>query len=484
MKKTILSVFLGLFTFGMMAQTDGITYQAVIIDTNPEQIPGVDIPSNNLPNVPLDVRFSIFNDSNTLEYREIQTTETDAYGMIHLTIGQGSAAGGTGAFNEIYWVDEKTLQVEIDLRDGNGFVDFSSQNLTYIPYVKHREIIATSTLDVDGETNLNSALNVNNQSPTYLSGDLTVDGKTNLNDELNVNNQATTTLTGDLFVEGAAFFNDGNFVNIYVTENSELNVVDISGPTTIEGPTIMNGTATVNNDFTVGNTGSSYLTGSLIVDGETNLNANLNVNNGSTTNLSGDLIVGGQAFFGNAEFENITVNQNSNLNVLNTTGITTLGNNLNVTNNSPTNLSGTLQVSGASTMSSSLTVAGITDLGSTLNVNNNSATNLSGVLTVNDISNLNGQVTIDADVNGSQTSSDSYPLVVRGSDQGIYVISDGSANNTKNYMTFSNTSGGIQGGIEGQNFTDLQNSFEYFHEFEAAFGIEIAFNGAEGFACA
>ena len=132
--------------------------------------------------------------------------------MINLTIGQGSPTSAN-SFTDIYWADEKILEVDIDLNDGSGFVDFSAQSLTYIPYVKHREIIASSTLDVDGETNLNS--------------------------ELTVNNQATTLLTGDLFVEGSAYFQDGNFVNLFVTENTEMNVVDISGPTTIEGNTCL-----------------------------------------------------------------------------------------------------------------------------------------------------------------------------------------------------------------------------------------------------
>ena len=174
------------------------------------------------------------------------------------------------------------------------------------------------------------------------------------------------------------------------------------------------------------------------------------------------------------------------MNVLNTTGVSTLGNTLNVINGSPTDLSGTLAVASTTNIGGNFNVnnGSFTNLSGNLSVNNASSTNLTGTLTVAQASNLNGQVTINANLNGSQTSSASYPLVVRGSDQGIYVVNDGSSRNASNYMTFSNTNGGIQGAIEGQTLTDLQNSYEYFHEFEAAFGIELAFITAEGLACA
>lgn len=252
MKKINTLLILLLFAISVNAQTDGITYQAVIIDNNPQEIPGVDIPSNNLPNTDLEVRFTIVDDMGSSEYQETHNTTTDPYGMINLVIGKGTPV--IGAFNQIYWNNSKYLRVEIDLNNGDGMVAFSYQELTYIPYVRHREIVATSTLDVDGDTNLNSNFTVNNQSPTYLTGDLTVDGLvafdgplevggdtqlyadltvdgiTNLNNNLFVNNGATTNLSGDLTVQGTSTFQDGNFQNITVAQNSNLNgrvVIDV-----------------------------------------------------------------------------------------------------------------------------------------------------------------------------------------------------------------------------------------------------------------
>lgn len=74
---------------------------------------------------------------------------------------------------------------------------------------------------VEGTTNLNAELNVNNEKPTVLSGELTVyqnadlqttlnvGGETNLNGDLSVNNTAPTLLTGTLQVnKDAQFEND------------------------------------------------------------------------------------------------------------------------------------------------------------------------------------------------------------------------------------------------------------------------------------
>ena len=151
-----------------------------------QEIPGVDIAAGNLGSTPVTMRFTIAGKNGILEYQETQETETDPYGMINVIIGHGTPTGeGSATFNEIYWADAKTLTVEIDINNGGGFILFSEQPLYYIPYVKHREIIA------DGVTNLNADLNVNNESPSYLSGNLTVDGDTQLNGKLEVNDSSS-----------------------------------------------------------------------------------------------------------------------------------------------------------------------------------------------------------------------------------------------------------------------------------------------------
>ena len=84
-----------------LAQTDGLNYQAVIIDPDPEEIPGIDVTGNILPNKEINVRFTISGSTGITEYQEVHTTKTDEYGMINLVIGKGNSV--TGKFTEIYW---------------------------------------------------------------------------------------------------------------------------------------------------------------------------------------------------------------------------------------------------------------------------------------------------------------------------------------------------------------------------------------------
>ena len=143
---TLLSYIL-LINLQVFAQTDGLNYQAVIIDPDPEEIPGIDVTGNILPNKEINVRFTIYGNSGNTDYQEIHTTKTDEYGMINLVIGKGNSVAGK--FTEIYWDGSiKNLKVEINL-DGT-YSDLSDQELLFIPYAYHRDIIASGNLTVDG----------------------------------------------------------------------------------------------------------------------------------------------------------------------------------------------------------------------------------------------------------------------------------------------------------------------------------------------
>ena len=299
----ILSVFASAYTFG---QSQGITYQAIIIDQQVKEIPGVDVEGSYLPDRPLTVRFSILNQTGGLDYQEDHNTRTDDYGMINLVIGQGTTTGGSpGTFMDIDWDGTpKDLRVEVSIGEATSdFLEFSYQQLTFVPYAYHRNITAT--------------------------GDLTVSGQS--------------------------------------TFNGEVEFQDIT------------------------------------VQGETNLNGDLLVNNGSSTILSGNLMVDGTSVF-----EEITI-----------LGPSTLNN----------------------------------------------------TLTVNAATGLNGQVTINADVNGNDSNYDAYPLRVEGSNQGIAVRIDGNRNNSNNFVTFWDGSGGIQGRIEGQTTSEVFSEPEYIFD-HVIFGLK------------
>ena len=412
----VLLLFFIIFTYLGYSQTDGITYQAVIIDPYAQEIPGADISGNFLPNVDLQVRFTILDENDSIEFQEVHSTSTDTYGMINLIIGQGVAT--FSAFTEILWYgNPKDLKVEINL-DGS-FSNLSQQPLLFVPYAYHRDIIASGDLFVSGNsffegdvtiegiTNLNNDLFVNNASESNLSGTLDVNGATTLNNTLDVTNGSATNLSGTLSVEGETTLNNTLGVNGATTLNNTLDVTNgsatnLSGTLSVEGETTLNntldvnGATTLNNTLDVTNGSATNLSGTLSVEGETTLNNTLGVNgattlnntldvtNGSATNLSGTLTVEGET----------TLN-----NTLDVNGATTLNNTLDVTNGSATNLSGTLTVEGETTLNNTLDVNGATTLNNTLDVTNGSATNLSGTLTVEGETTLNNTL----DVNGATT---------------------------------------------------------------------------------
>jgi hypothetical protein len=248
MKKILCTILLGLFAASAMAQTDGLTYQAVIISPDALELPGVDSEGNFLPNTTIAIRFTIYDSGNQIEFQEVQITQTDLFGRINLLIGDANH----DEFKEINWDGTaKDLKVEIDFDAGNNFETMSRERLTFLPYAFHRNITATGTLTVDdrtflngelvveGPTNLNSSLDVHNQNETNLSGTLTVEGITNLNDELNVNNASRANFSGsvsiidslnvlglttlnDLVVNGEASFGDLEAATLSVTDSTNL----------------------------------------------------------------------------------------------------------------------------------------------------------------------------------------------------------------------------------------------------------------------
>ncbi len=251
MKNLILTLFF-LASIHLSAQTDGISYQAVIIGPDNQELPGVDAEGNILPNATVSIRFTIIDANNGMEYQEVQTTNTDQYGRINLTIGSVNP----DEFTKINWDGtNKDLKVEIDFSGGgSGFVDMSREKLTYLPYGFHRDIKATGKLVVDdvtdlnseltvgGPTRLNSTLDVNNNNATNLTGELNVegatdlnstldvDGVTDLNDGLNVNNNTPANFSGEssfglkaTFKGPTAFEEPSTFVAIDVDGPSQLN---------------------------------------------------------------------------------------------------------------------------------------------------------------------------------------------------------------------------------------------------------------------
>ena len=252
---TLLSfiLFIGHHT---LAQTDGLNYQAVIIDPDPEEIPGIDVTGNILPNKEINVRFTISGSTGITEYQEVHTTKTDEYGMINLVIGKGNSV--TGKFTEIYWDGStKNLKVEINL-DGT-YSDLSDQELLFVPYAYHRDIIASEDLSVDGNSLLKGNLNINQE--LNVDGNSLIKGNLDVNNDLNVG--GNTKLSGELTVE------DNTLLSSKLTVANQ-SLSDLSGDLKVAG------TATISKSLSVLDSSSTTLTGSLDVSGDASFMGDVN----------------------------------------------------------------------------------------------------------------------------------------------------------------------------------------------------------------
>ena len=120
-----------------------LNYQAVIIDPSTKDIPGTGLTNQPFSNGKVCLKFSFYDSQKRLEYEEIQEDSTDAYGLVDLSIGLGTAPAvfsGTNpplyrTFETILWTaDIKTLKVAISLDGCKTFKEVSSQLLSYTPY--------------------------------------------------------------------------------------------------------------------------------------------------------------------------------------------------------------------------------------------------------------------------------------------------------------------------------------------------------------
>jgi hypothetical protein len=147
----------------LSGQSQGIAYQAILIDKDNKEIPGVDAVGNYLPNQPITIRFSIINQTGNNDYQEEHQTITDEFGMIDLVIGNGSVtAESPGTFTDIDWNGTpKNLRVEISLGETAGtFEEFSFEPLMFVPYAFHKNITATDSMIIAGTSYLNDQVTI------------------------------------------------------------------------------------------------------------------------------------------------------------------------------------------------------------------------------------------------------------------------------------------------------------------------------------
>lgn len=275
-----------------------------------------------------------------------------------------------------------------------------------------------STLNVDGNTDINARLFVNRNSPTYLTGTLQVDSVTNLNDALTVTNQSPAYLSGTLRVDSMATFMDRfKITSSFSTDTSGISAsgsLQVNGGTYIRenlyiggvakfgGPVAFGGAVTIQDQTQSTSPG----TGALKVYGGVGIGLNLNV--------------GGAAMIG---------------------GMTTVQD----ITQSTDSLTGALKVLGGVSIRKRLNVGGTALINKTLQVHG--ATTLNSTL-------------------GVYSSDPFVASFVNNSNQnGISIkINNASPGWANNFVEFRNGSSGVIGRIEGQNASEYLNNPNYNRE--------------------
>ena len=158
----LLLIFASIFTYSQ--ENTGISYQALIVDSQGESLPGFDNVNVPLSNKDVCIKFSIVNNqTNTVDYSESQSLTTNEFGIVDAIIGSGTPLS-SNVWSDVEWsAIAKRLIVEVDI--SNGCVDYSllsDQLLNYVPFAlyaensgnqdfvdENKELIDALTEDVD-----------------------------------------------------------------------------------------------------------------------------------------------------------------------------------------------------------------------------------------------------------------------------------------------------------------------------------------------
>ncbi|MEH6406741.1 MAG: hypothetical protein V7767_05625, partial [Leeuwenhoekiella sp.] len=191
-KKLFLTLLFFCYSLLIFSQTQGISYQAVILN------PDADSKESVLNESEITIRFTIIDNQNLEEYQEYHETATDAYGMINLYIGQGITTSSAN-FKDISWNGlTKKLKVEIDFSGSNSnFKSLALQELMFMPQSAtedysqiiydnanaidneiERATIAETTIEADLQTEIDARLTEADFKEDILnkSTDMVLDG--------------------------------------------------------------------------------------------------------------------------------------------------------------------------------------------------------------------------------------------------------------------------------------------------------------------
>ena len=137
MKKLVYFVLLLVSTV-VFSQSNAISYQAVIYMPGGQNAPGVNVTNVPMSNKNICLQFSFVDASNRLEYQEEVKVKTDEFGMVNITVGQGTQTGGYASnFSAINWTAtaQKNLQVSLDATGlCSRFEELSNEPIASVPF--------------------------------------------------------------------------------------------------------------------------------------------------------------------------------------------------------------------------------------------------------------------------------------------------------------------------------------------------------------
>ncbi|WP_417940854.1 OmpA family protein [Flavobacterium sp. RS13.1] len=209
MKKIIL-LFIFFIAATSFAQTNGISYQAIILNPKGEQLPGVNNSASPLVNKDICMVFKFIDEFSNVEYQETVQTKTDSFGMVNLVIGKGTqTAGYASSFQSIVWnSSKKSLIVGINT-NGNctTYTEISNQEFSYTPF-------AFSAINAENVTGVVAIENGGTNATTLLGaktnlGIQNVDNTTDLNKPISVATQTALNLKEDVANKSTDVNTDG-----------------------------------------------------------------------------------------------------------------------------------------------------------------------------------------------------------------------------------------------------------------------------------
>ncbi len=225
--KKIFLLFIFFVATQVFAQTNGINYQAIILNPNGEQLPGVDNSTSPLVNKNICMVFKFVDEFSNVEYQETIQTKTDGFGMVNLVIGSGTqTAGYSASFSDIVWnSSKKSLIVGINTEGScSSYVEISNQDFSYVP-------LAYSAINAENVTGVVAIENGGTNATTLLGARTNlqinnVDNTSDLNKPISIATQSALNLKEDISNKSTDVITDANSDTKYPSVKSVKMYVD------------------------------------------------------------------------------------------------------------------------------------------------------------------------------------------------------------------------------------------------------------------